>query len=51
MELEAQRKGKAWQEEEVNEEPKGLTAQQKAKWCSLFEEALLVFEAQDVNLE
>ena len=39
------------QEEEVTEEPKRLTTQEMARGFSLFEEALLVFEAQDTNVE
>ena len=46
MELEAQRKDKERQEEEeVTEEPKRVMMQEMAKGFSLFEEALLVFEA------
>ena len=52
MELEAQRKDKERQEEEeVTEEPKRFTTQEMARGFSLFEEALLVFEAQDLNVE
>ena len=51
MELEAQRKDKERQEEEVSEEPKRFTSQEIASGFSLFEEALLVFEAQDPNIE
>ena len=52
MELEAQRKDEEGQEEEkVTEELKRFTTQQMARESSLFEEALLVFEAQDPNLE
>ena len=39
------------QEEEVTEEPKRFTMQEVAWGFSLFEEALLVFEAQDPNVE
>ncbi|XP_054942657.1 tigger transposable element-derived protein 1-like isoform X1 [Physeter macrocephalus] len=50
MELEAQRKDEERQEEEeVTEEPKRFTAQERG--FSSFEEALLVFEAQDPNIE
>ena len=46
MELETQRKDKERQEEEeVTEEPKRFTTQEMARGFSLFEEALLVFEA------
>ena len=52
MELEAQRKDKERQEEkEVTEEPKRFMTQEMARGFSLFEEALLVFEAQDLNVE
>ena len=52
MELEAQRKDEERQEEEkVTEEPKKLMMQEMARGFSLFEEALLVFEAQDPNVE
>ena len=51
MELEAQGKDKERQEEEVTEEPKRVTTQEMARGFSLFEEALLVFEAHDPNVE
>ena len=52
MELEAQRKDKETQEEEeVTEETKRFTTQEMARGFSSFEEALLVFEAQDPNTE
>ena len=52
MELEAQRKDEERQEEEeVTEELKRFSAQEMAREFSLFEEALLVFEAQDPNIE
>ena len=52
QELEAQRKDEERQEEEeVTEEPKRFTMQEMARGFSLFEEALLVFEAQDSNVE
>ena len=52
MELEAQRKDEERQEEEeVTEEPKRFTTQEMAREFSLFEEALLVFEAQEPNAE
>ena len=52
MELQSQRKDKERQEEEeVTEEPKRFTAQEMARRFSLSEEALLVFEAQDPNIE
>ena len=52
MELEAQRKNEKGQEEEkVTEELKRFTTQEMARVFSLFEEALLVFEARDPNTE
>ena len=51
MELEAQRKEEERQEEEGAEEPKRVTMQEMARGFSLFEEALLGFEVQDVNTE
>ena len=52
LELEAQRKdGERQEEEEVTEEPKRFTMQEMARGFSLFEEALLVFEAQDPKVE
>ena len=52
VELEAQRKDEERQEEEeVIEEPKRFMTQEMARGFSLFEEALLVFEAQDPNVE
>ena len=45
MESEAQRKDQERQEEEVTEEPKKFTTWEMARGFSLFEEALLVFEA------
>ena len=39
------------QEEEVTEEPKRFMTQEMARGFSLFEEALLVFDAQDLNVE
>ena len=39
------------QEEEVTEEPKRFMMQEMARGFSLFEERLLVFEAQDLNTE
>ncbi|KAJ8798073.1 hypothetical protein J1605_001564 [Eschrichtius robustus] len=52
MELEAQRKDEDRQEEnEVTEEPKRFTKQEVARGFSLFEETLLVFEAQNPNVE
>ena len=50
MELEAQRNEER-QQEEVTEEPKRFTTQEMARGFSLFEEALLVFEAPDPNVE
>ena len=48
MELEAQRKDEERQEEgEVTKEPKKFMTQETARGLSLFEEALLVSEAQD----
>ena len=49
--MEAQRKEKESQEEEVTEELKRFTTQEMPRGFSLFEEALLVFEAQDPNIE
>ena len=52
MESETQRKDKERQEEEeVTEESKRFTTQEIARGFSLFEEALLVFEAQDPNVK
>ena len=51
MELEAQRKDKERQEEEVTEEPKRFMTQKMARGFSLFEEIRLIFEAQDLNVE
>ena len=51
MELETQRKDEERQEEEVTEEPKRFTTQEMARGFSLFEEALLVSEAQEPNVE
>ncbi|KAJ8792345.1 hypothetical protein J1605_019901 [Eschrichtius robustus] len=52
MELEAQRKDKERQEEEeVTEEQKRFMMQEMARGFSLLEETLLVFEAQDPNVE
>ena len=49
-ELEAQRKDKERQEEEeVTEELKRFPTQEMARGFSLFEEALLVFKAQDLE--
>ena len=51
-ELEAQRKDEERQEEEeVTEDLKRFTTQEMVRGFSLFEEALLVFEAQDLNVE
>ena len=36
---------------EKTEEPKRFTRQEMARGFSLFEKALLVFEAQDLNVE
>ena len=47
----AQRKDEERQEEEITEEPKRFTMQEMASGLSLFEEALLVFEAQDPDIE
>ena len=51
MELDAQRKDEERQEEEVTEGLKRFMTQKMARGFSLFEEALLVFEAQDLNVE
>lgn len=45
MESEAQRKDQERQEEEETAEPKRFTTWEMARGFSLFEEALLVFEA------
>ena len=39
------------EEEEVTEEPKRFTMKEMTRGLSLFEDALLVFETQDPNLE
>ena len=49
MGLEAQRKEEKQEEEEVTEEPKRFTVQEMARRFSLFKEALIVFEAWDLN--
>lgn len=51
MELETQRKGKERQEEEITEEPKRFTVQEMPRGFCLSEEALLVLEAQALNIE
>ena len=51
MELEAWRKDSLKQEEEVTEEPKRFMMQEMARAFSLFEEALLAFKAQDLNIQ
>ena len=51
LELEAQRKDKETQEEEVTEELMRFMTQEMARGFSLLEEALLVFEPQDQNIE
>ena len=51
MELEAQRKDKEGKKEEVTEELKRFTLQGIAGGCSVFEEALLIFEPQDPNVD
>ena len=51
MELEAQRKDDKGQEEEVIEELKRFMIQEMVRECSSFEEALLVFEPDDLDLE
>ena len=52
IEVEAQRKDEGKQEEEeVTEQLKRFTMQEMARGFSLFEEALLVFETQDPNVE
>ena len=50
MDLEAQRKDEDRQEEEVTEELKRFIIQEMAKGF-FFEEALLVFETQDLNVD
>ena len=42
---------KIQQQEEVSEEQQRFTMQEMARGLSLFEEALLVFEAQDPEVE
>ena len=51
QELEAQRKDEERQEEELTEELKRFMTQERERGFSLFEETLLVFEAQDPNVE
>ncbi|KAB0381454.1 hypothetical protein FD755_009238 [Muntiacus reevesi] len=52
MKLDAQRKDKERQkQEEVTEELNRFTMQDIAKGLSLFEEALFIFESQDLNVE
>ena len=51
MELEAQRKDEERQVKEVTKEPKRFTKQEMARGFSLLEEALLVSEAEDQNIE
>ena len=52
MELEAQSKDQEKQkEEDITEETKSFTTQEMARGFSLFKEALLVFEVQDLNVE
>ena len=51
MELEAQRKDKEGKKEEVTEELKRFTLQGIAGEFSVFEEALLIFEPQDPNVD
>ena len=51
MESEVQRKDERRQEEEVTEEPKRFMMQEMARAFSLFEEALLAFKAQDLNIQ
>ena len=51
MELHAQRKDEERQEEKVTEKPKRFMMQEMPRGFSLFEEALLVFEAQDLDAE
>jgi len=51
MELQAQRKDEERQEEKVTEKPKRFVMQEVPRGFSLFEEALLVFEAQDLDAE
>ena len=50
MELEAQRKDEKKQKEEGAEEPKRFTTQEMTRRC-LFQETLLVFEAQDLKVK
>ena len=51
MELQAQRKNERRQEEDITEQLKRFIMQEMPRGFSLFEEALLVFEAQDLDAE
>ena len=51
MELEVQGQNEERQVKEVTKEPKRFMVQETARAFSLFEEALLVSEAQDLNAE
>ena len=51
MELAVQRKDDEGQEEELSEELKRFMIQEIVRRCSSFEEALLVFEPDDLDLE
>ena len=51
MALEAQRKDKERQQEEVNGELNRFTTQEMVRGFCLFEEALLVLKAQEGNLQ
>ena len=51
MELEAQRKDTEGKKEAVTEDLKRFTLQGIAGGCSVFEEALLIFEPQDPNVD
>ena len=50
MDLEAQSKDEERQREEITEELKRFMLQEMARGFPLFEEALLVCEAQDLNV-
>ena len=51
MELAVQRKDDEGQEEELSEELKRFMIQEIVRECSSYEEALLVFEPDDLDLE
>ena len=49
--IKAQRKEEEKEKEEVTKEPKRFVMQEMARGFSLFEETLLIFEAQDLKIE